>query len=296
MTNPFLHVEEENEDNNFLLGVRHGDIVHQVSTKALEPEETWWPTLSFRPAKKQEWRVLTYRRRVGTGVDCYQRVRDAALDWEFTTSGDDGDMGLLSVPSSSEIQQSPNNPPHLPHPYVAPRGRYTVSPIAQEGEEAVPFHQCIGAARRMVSFSATRVLPFFPKVYSVNPVMVVYDLVDQRGPGTTFSATAYATMKGHLLRGEERVTVALRDDNQAVDVEIVSISKAGPSMKAKGIWPFIGKMQSTFFEQHLNHLERVGTSTSHSRSIIPAASNGRRAHNPSPPRPFENDAQLVLDF
>merc|ERR1712216_608241 len=52
---------------------------------------------------------------------------------------------------------------------------------------------------------------WLPKLYVVNPVSVVYDLVDQSGPKmTTFSSTAYATQKGHLLRGEERVTVALR--------------------------------------------------------------------------------------
>ena len=90
--------------------------------------------------------------------------------------------------------------------------------------------------------------------------MVVYDVMDQRGPSTTFSSTAYATMKGHLLRGEERVTVALRDGSQAVDVEIVSISKAGPSLKAKTIWPFCGKMQNAFFESQLEHLHQVGAS------------------------------------
>lgn len=64
-------------------------------------------------------------------------------------------------------------------------------------------------------------------------------------------------MKGHLLRGEERVTVALRDRNQAVDVEIISISKAGESIKAKGLWPFIGKMQNKFFESQMKSLEKV---------------------------------------
>lgn len=58
-------------------------------------------------------------------------------------------------------------------------------------------------------------------------------------------------MKGHLLRGEERVTVALRDRSEAVDVEIVSISRSGDSIKAKSMWPFIGKMQNNFFQSQI---------------------------------------------
>ena len=39
-----------------------------------------------------------YRQRVGKGQACYEKVRDAALDWEFQSS--DGSMGLLEVPTS----------------------------------------------------------------------------------------------------------------------------------------------------------------------------------------------------
>lgn len=95
-----------------------------------------------------------------------------------------------------------------------------------------------------------------------------------RGPKTTFTSTAYATMKGHLLCGEERVTVLLRDDtNQSVDVEILSISQPGRRQKTKNkkkttssssfitkriIWPFVvGRMQKSFFQQQLDYLEQV---------------------------------------
>lgn len=90
--------------------------------------------------------------------------------------------------------------------------------------------------------------------------MVVYDVVDQRAPEgqTTFTSTAYATLKGHFLRGEERVTVALRDGSQYVEVEILSISRAGTSVFGKTLWPFIGKMQSKFFQQQLDHLSKSG--------------------------------------
>ena len=89
--------------------------------------------------------------------------------------------------------------------------------------------------------------------------MVVYDVLDQRGPGCTFTSTAYATLKGHWLRGEERVTVICRDGSHDVDVEILSVSKAGPSLWSKTIWPFVGTMQKTFFQQHLDHLAKTAS-------------------------------------
>ena len=64
-------------------------------------------------------------------------------------------------------------------------------------------------------------------------------------------------MKGHLIRGEERLTVALRDRGEGVDVEIVSISKPGNSLKAKFVWPFITNMQQAFFKQQLGALQKV---------------------------------------
>ena len=102
----------------------------------------------------------------------------------------------------------------------------------------------------------------------MNPVMVVYDVVDQRAPGTTFTSTAYATLKGHWLSGEERVTVAMRDGSQDVEVEILSVSRAGPSLWGKALWPFIGKKQSNFFEQQLLHLERAAKTSKCSTQLL----------------------------
>lgn len=187
MTNPFLHVAANKKDE-LQLRVQKDDTVVQVSTKTAKKLDDhalscWWPNLSFPPRQKKEWRVLTYRKRVGTGVDCYKRVRDAALDWEFQT--EDGMMGLLSVPTSLPNYQpkktSQQQQRKLPQIHVA-RGRYTVAPIDEDEieEESIPFHRSIGSSRRLVSFSASRLFPFLPKIYAVNPVMVVYDLVDQR--------------------------------------------------------------------------------------------------------------------
>jgi hypothetical protein len=64
-------------------------------------------------------------------------------------------------------------------------------------------------------------------------------------------------MKGHLLRGEERVTVALRDYDQSVDVEVLSISRPGRTVLSRGLWPFIGRMQNIFFELQMDFLKGV---------------------------------------
>lgn len=270
MTNPCLHVSSQQQSADKLClhatqcQENYIDAVTPASSEVkTAPQNQWWPSLSFVPSKPKKWRVLTYRRKIGTGLECYKRVRDAALNWEFRT---DKDMGLLSVPA---ITKNPLQISQGDHRMA--RGRFTVRSSDDEEmseNNSLPMHQCIGAARRFVSYSARQVVPFLPKIYSVNPVMVVYDVVDQRGPSTTFSSTAYATMKGHLLRGEERVTVALRDGTEDVEVEIVSVSRAGQSAQARAIWPFIGKMQSTFFESQMDSLQKIAGQNKQSQPSI----------------------------
>jgi len=103
-----------------------------------------------------------------------------------------------------------------------------------------------------------------PSIYVLNPVAVVYDIVDQVSKrGDTFTSTAYCTLKGHLLSGEERVSVILRDyhachDGHAnVDVEILSCSRPAPTLLGKLVWPFISKKQDEFFRRELEALEKV---------------------------------------
>jgi hypothetical protein len=139
-------------------------------------------------------------------------------------------------------------------------------------------------------------IPFLPKaIYAMNPVAVVYDIVDERVPTDgsgrrgLYTSSAYATLKGHLMSGEERVTVIMRGDDDAVDigsillpatagrsngifshddaylsngggwvdVEIVSYSKAAPSLLGRMVWPFVGKKQDSFFTSELDALEHV---------------------------------------
>lgn len=224
-------------------------------------------------------------------MECYQKVRDAALDWEFHQSNGN-ELGILPL---AHVTKPLGNPLRLPwaggrqrgQPIL--RGRYTITPIPEDdGKDAtsnpvVPLHHCLGAARRFVSYSSRKLVPFIgswsPEIFAINPVRVVYDVVDQRGPATTFTSTAFATLPGHLLRGEERVTVAWRDGTDQVDVEIVSVSRAGPSWKGRALWPFIGKMQSTFFESQLDNLFRIGQQSTSSSSgqrnrvIFPSSDN-----------------------
>jgi uncharacterized protein (UPF0548 family) len=215
---------------------------------------------------RDDWRIIVYRKRVGKGRSCYERVRDAALDWEFEAA--DRSMGLLEVPSTSsrplKRKKQRHNQQGVSELYRT-SSRYTVQPadIEELGESGTPgsVYRSLGpSSRRLVSYASIALAGFLPdrfrkKLYTINPVMCVYDVVDQRAPGTTFTSTAYATLKGHWLSGEERVSVALRDGSQDVDVEILSVSHAGPSLWGKVVWPFVGKMQSTFFQQHLKHLE-----------------------------------------
>ena len=281
MTNPsvsFLSRKDDQCPSNLLLTTssssRNGHVKNASNSERSmwkDDETRWWPSLSFAPPEPLKWRVKTYRQRVGTGVDCYNRVRDAALDWEFHVGDDLGIIPVTTPPASLPTNEHNIN-----------RGRYSVTPSTEEEDEDMneyPMHQCIGAARRYVSFTSRRVLPFLPKIYSVNPVMSVFDVVDQRAQATTFTSTAYATMRGHLLQGEERVTVALRDGNEDVEVEIVSVSRAAPSLGGRSIWPFIGKMQATFFELQMEHLRRIGakyTSNPHHSKCIKFQSRRRR--------------------
>lgn len=217
----------------------------------------------------QNWRILTYRKRVGRGRDCYKKVRDAALDWEFQSA--DGSMGMMKVPencpseNNSELETMPVASSNIKRSYFVQPIDVNESDLTRSANvysSSSSLYRSLGS-RRLVSFSSKSITGFLPsflqrRIYSINPVMVVYDVVDQRAPDgqTTFTSTAYATLKGHFLCGEERVTVVLRDGSQDVEVEIFSISRAGSGLLGKTLWPFIGKMQSNFFQQQLHHLSQ----------------------------------------
>ena len=154
-------------------------------------------------------------------------------------------------------------------------------------------------SKRFASFTRIGPPPFGPswlRFYAVSPIARVYVLEDQYCPAGNhpnlnndhhhqdnnnnaaknkclYSSTAFATLKGHWISGEERVTVILRPQQQrqeqrrrqrlggSVDVEILSISKAGSdTIWGKLAWPFVWPMQSAFFVQQLNVLKCVAQS------------------------------------
>jgi len=199
--------------------------------------------------------------------------------------------------------------PHIPVPVPVPRpaflNRLSLS-LLQFQLPSLPLPLSLGSRLRSLRLPSIY-------LYAINPVAVVYDVVDERGDfnangnvnvnvntdnyghrgfarghghaGCTYSSTAYATLQGHLLSGEERVSVILRhgenhrdgdgdgsphsnskpghaqsqdqDQDGFVDVEIISFSKAAPSLFGKIVWPFIAKKQDEFFKSEMDALERV---------------------------------------
>lgn len=205
-------------------------------------------------SSSSSWRVLRYRQRVGTGRRCYEAVREHCLQWEFH----DTQQGIRTV-------KQPLHPKPCPIRHIRYGAGYEVvhSNTADEGpfgNEPSSSSSALGiwAEGRRQLATYTRKGPFCV----VNPVRVVYELVDQRAPRTTFTSTAYATLLGHWLRGEERVTVAFRDSSGCVDVEIVSCSKPSSSgIMGRLAWPFVGRLQERFFRSQMEHLSRVAAET-----------------------------------
>ena len=103
-----------------------------------------------------------------------------------------------------------------------------------------------------------------------NPVQVLYDIVDQRGPWTTYTSSAYGTTKGHWLAGEERLTVALRDADGQVQVQLLSYSKPN-TIWTKLTWPLVQRMQTQFFESQLQCLHDVATAATAAAAQVPSS-------------------------
>jgi uncharacterized protein (UPF0548 family) len=234
MTNPCLHISLE-EDDNDVMQVSAGD---------------WWPA-SFN---KKGWKLLRYRQRVGFGSACYDAVRDKALEWEFN----DISRGIVQIHSC-------HREPILQRRESRGLGYDVIHNVAvSDGDlcgastqNALKIWSGPGGRRLATFTQAGFKWKWAPRLYVVNPVEVIYDLVDQRAPGTTYSSTAYATARGHWLRGEERLSVFHRDGGD-VDVEIVSYSKPQKSLWGRLIWPLVGPMQSQFFESQMNALQNAG--------------------------------------
>ncbi|GAX16367.1 hypothetical protein FisN_27Lh079 [Fistulifera solaris] len=197
-----------------------------------DDDKEWWPPVLASP---HHWRILRYRQTVGHGWECYTQVRDAALQWDFATLHQ-GICTLVSSPSSHDSTLLPRRRAEIFDPL--PAASSSVHQISH------------GPGRRLVTYSR---IPFLRFLFTINPVQVIYDIVDQREYPVVYSATAYATGDRHFLQGEERVTVAYHERSGAVQVEVLSCSRPH-GWKGQCVWPFLTKIQDQFFRQQMEAL------------------------------------------
>lgn len=239
MTRPRLKTWVDGEDLSSSSS-SSGVVVEASNRSDRGAEDAWWPNTGDVSSK---WRALRFRRRVGRGTACYERVKEKALGWEFRSPT----KGICNVA------------PRLRTPSGRLARNYEVYENAWAPCGSDRIQQVFaGAGRRLATIASVGPqLPFLPRLRAINPVVVVYELPEEKGPGgTTYASTAYATAEGHWLRGEERVTVALRETGH-VDVEILSFSKPAPSVMGRLSWPWIGRMQRSFFEDEMDALARA---------------------------------------
>jgi len=213
---------------------------------------------------------LRYRRKVGTGVECYTKLRNIALQWEGLHQHSHwAGVKLLPPPSTLSTPLTPlpsSLSPNLHQIFSDPGGRTLIT------------YSRIGPSR-------------YSPVWAMNPCGVVYDIVDDHSRTMMYSSTAYATLRGHWLAGEERVTVAMdecpneyhpsSDDHVLfaqyanrknlgnnggmhpgrregdVYIEILSCSRPAPHLWGKLIFPFVKGMQDRFFREEMDTLERM---------------------------------------
>ncbi|KAI2505730.1 protein of unknown function (DUF1990) [Fragilaria crotonensis] len=262
MTNPSLHIAV---DNTVVLQIS------ATSKTAANPKRQgngggwWWPESSpLRGApERQGWRICNYERHVGQGRACYEAVRDQVLSWEFQTPL----VGIVAV----EHRPRHRRPAWTLRQETNPRGGFDIVHTgSSNGDDDTDPHawrstasaiRMGGDPQRLATYS--RCLPLWwggrAALWCTNPVQVVYDIVDQRGPSTTYTSSAYATTTGHWLAGEERLTVALRDEDGQVQVQLVSYSKPKSILTAL-TWPLVQRMQERFFESQLQWLQNVAKS------------------------------------
>ncbi|KAL7465990.1 hypothetical protein ACHAXS_006495 [Conticribra weissflogii] len=190
------------------------------------------------------WRVLRFYKTIGHGAKCYKKVRNAIFDWDFEADNGKKLVGIVS----------------------AKKQQYLWRQIHSEPTEvrAQSFSKWFISPRKtlMATFSEIRFPKPIKSIFVVNPVHVAYQIIDSKQiPDCMYSCTSYATLSGHLLTGEERVSVIWRKcSGGKVVVEILSFSRPGPSIGGKIVWPLVGQMQRSFFLEEIKHLERIGKS------------------------------------
>lgn len=277
ITNPTLHVTKRSKTNDTnrdkKIPNNAAATIHSIPKQAMDElmtsytatkvpstktTEKWWP---YCPDHLHDWRKLVFRLQVGYGCECYKRCCDAALQWEFQCHR--YNCGIVRVNESSTLHH-PIRQSHSPqyfqksHPTT---WKYIWKDNTYKKEPDDRIRSRLG--HQFITYTSLPSIRNFPcHVYTINPVTVVYDIIHQRAyPGTTYSASAYATQQGHWLCGEERVTVCYRHNDNSVDVEIVSFSRPSPQWMGRLIWPWIGSLQHNFFQQQMNYFQQVATPT-----------------------------------
>jgi uncharacterized protein (UPF0548 family) len=249
MTNPSLHIAV---DNQVVMHVSATKGTNNNNNNNNNNNDDWWPEPTTTTAcHTAGWRVMEYRRsHVGWGRACYEAVRDKVLAWEF----DGNHQGIVALQDTvvtyPRMQQQQQQ--QQPYTTVVPTGATAVDDHPSSWHSTCSALS-IGDCPRLATYTR-----FGRMAWILNPVQVVYDWVDQRGPCTTYTSTAYATCRGHGLVGEERVTVALRDSGR-VDVQVISYSKAAKWYTNIAFGPLIHKMQHRFFTNQLQFLQTVAS-------------------------------------
>jgi uncharacterized protein (UPF0548 family) len=248
--------------------------------------------------QEQEWRTIRIRRTVGHGQECYEAVRDAILSWERTLPTDN-DNKHVTTPASSSRQETHQL---RSKPFWASVRLLNYSPVDDCGtrrggrsctstsvasSDCASVHQIGGPCKKLVTISRSPI-PLL-NLWTYNPCQVIYDVVDERyvatgqnpleqrafgngngarhshGQGLTYTSTAYATLQGHLLSGEERVSVALHDaPSSKVVVEVLSYSRPTKGPLGRLVFPLIKPMQERFFNDQVTTLEQLGQQRTHS--------------------------------
>ena len=268
MTDPSLHISVDNQVVRLISTSTSSSSSSSTSNNTSKKKKTtWWPESSSSNTARETggWRVLEYKARVGHGRNCYEAVRDKLLAWEF--EADNNKRGIVAIIMEEQQQQSSSS--STPIRQESSHYGYDVVHTGPPNHDN-PAHWrstdsalCVGGEKqRLATFTKCGI--FF---WCVNPVKVVYDVIDQRaGPSNNdstnasclYSSSAYATTAGHWLVGEERLTVALRDCDGQVHVQLLSYSKPN-RLWTKMAWPMVHKMQQQFFNSQMQYLQEVAS-------------------------------------
>jgi len=152
-----------------------------INNDLLGAERAWFPPtqqeqqrrMSEEVKKIPAWRQCRYRRRVGQGQACYERVREAALAWQFNRT-DHPTQGILPVHCTGVDDDSNHD---------NKKQKYSFQLDSETAQHVQPLWSGphIEGSRRLVTFTSSGFkAKWLPKLYTMNPVMVVYDLIDQR--------------------------------------------------------------------------------------------------------------------